>query len=525
MEERGFAVKRDVEEMARRCFEDPLFWASRLSGEGFDPWSGQVELWEAYRRVLHAKVKRYAGVGLSAEEGELARKHGISVMAGQGLGKERTIALIGLHYLSMLQRYQPKVVCTAPAGPTLHSTLWPEFGKVIEGSEAFKTMFEKQSNRIYLKEDGRRGEYMRIEPRTIQPNSSAEEQGVVLAGIHATGVLYLVTEASGVPEGVFRPIEGGMTDPLSLAILIFNPTRRTGFAAETQQAYRRDWVCLHWSGRTLKAEKLAAAGRFRWFNEQAQDVLIRKYGEDSDFVRIRVDGLPPVQSADTLIPFETVVDATERVVEELPGDPLVAGVDVGGGGEDDTVLLVLRGPKVVLMETCRKEDPSRIGDWVAERMGGLLETLPSGAQWAVAVDSIGIGRGVYSHLRDVQQMRHVYAVDVSERPLDERRFHRLRDQVWWETREAFLERRTPVIPADEELMGELTSIRWTESGGKIKVEGKPEMKRRGVRSPNKGDAFCLAWYAYQHRVSRLDATRRPLRTWRERRAAISWKAM
>jgi hypothetical protein len=50
-----------------------------------------------------------------------------------------------------------------------------------------------------------------------------------------------------VPNPVYKPIEGGMTQMCNFAILAFNPTRSTGYAIDTQQKYRTDWICLHWS--------------------------------------------------------------------------------------------------------------------------------------------------------------------------------------------------------------------------------------------------------------------------------------
>lgn len=519
-------MEREKQEVSRWVTE-PLYWAKKVSGEGFDPWSGQERLWEAYGAVLNAKLKRYQGVGMTEGERELAGKMGISVMAGQGLGKERSVALMGLHYLSVLKVFQPKIVCTAPAGPTLFSTLWPEFGKVLSGSELLSGMCEKQAHRIYLREDGRKGEFTRIEPRTIQQNSSPDEQGVTLAGIHALGVLYVVTEASEVPEAVFKPLQGGLTDPLSMIVLIFNPTRRTGFAAESQTVHRRDWVCLQWSGRSLKAEKVEQPGRFAWFNAEAQDILIRKFGEDSDFVRVRVDGLPPKQASDTLIGFEDVMAATERVVETLPGDPLSIAVDVAGAtGGDKSIVLSLRGPVVVGLTEFQDKNTVQLGDVVASQVKTEAMSLPPEVQIVVGVDTIGIGRGVFAHLTDVQMCSHVSGIDVSESPIDPTRFHRLRDQMWWELREAFVELRTIKIPKDDELIGQLTSIKWAEVKGKIKIQGKgSESGIPGVKplrsSPDKADALAMAWFLYLHRCSRMPAHLR--RSRRERRRVFSWK--
>lgn len=518
---------------------DPLYWATRFLGMEFDPWSGQEELWHAYGKLLTAKLKRYqlGPDALTPEETELADKMGISVMSGHGLGKERSVTGIGLHYLSVLKVYQPKGVCTAPAGPTLQSTLWPEFSKVIASSETLTALFEKQANRIYLKEDPKQGQFMRIEPRTIQQNSNPDEQGVVLAGIHATGVLYLITEASGVPEPVFKPIEGGLSDPLSLVIMIFNPTKRTGFAAESHTKNRKYWYCLQWDARQLKKEKLANPGRFVWFNERAQDALIEKYGEDSDTVRIRVIGLPPKQASDTLIHYDAAIAASEREIEILPSDPLCIGVDVGGGGSggDPSIVAVLRGPKLTALHEFNC-DESRLSDHVADILSAELVNLSPDAQFAIGVDYVGLGRLVYNHLTEKHVIRNVHKVDVSEAPIRDSEFHRMRDEVWWELREAFMESKEIVIDPKimnfDALIAQITSIKWASvflaSSAKIKVQGKgsssgiPNVKPL-LHSPNEADALCIAWRMFRHYCSTVPMEAR--RTLRYRRPAVSWKTM
>lgn len=530
-------------EIDRWLFE-PLHWAKTFGGTDFDPWSGQVALWTEYGKLINAKLRRYASqlnvreglppLVMTAEEQTYANKMGISVMAGQGLGKERTIALMGLHYLFVLKAFKPKGVCTAPAGPTLHSTLWPEFGKVIDSAPALSAIFEKQANRIYLKEDAKRGEYSRIEPRTIQQNSSEDEQAVVLAGIHALGVFYMVTEASGVQNAVFKPLEGGLTDPLSLIMLIFNPTRRDGFAADTHTKNRKDWVCLQWSGRTLKQEKLTSAGRFLWFNEQAQDVLIRKFGDDSDFVRIRVDGLPPKASSDALIHYDAAIQATEREVEIMPYDPLSIGVDVGGDGDggDPSIVTLMRGPRVIRQDVHRVK-LARLSDLVIEALNEERATMPNDAQAVLCVDYGGIGRAVYEDLTSRHVLANVYRVDGAEVATREAEFHRLRDEIWWELREAFMDSREISMPYLDDLIGQLTSIKWAEvalnGSTKIKVQGKGSSSGiPGVpplrQSPNEADSLGLAWRGYRRYCSRVPIQYRRRRMAQARRM-VSWKGV
>lgn len=522
---------------AVRWIEEPLYWARKFGGATFDPWSGQEKFWTEYGKLLGAKIKKYKGLPMTEEEKKYARKMGISIMAGQGVGKGATISLCGEHYLFALQKVRPKVVCTAPAGPQLHSSLWPEFGAWLQRNPLLGEIFDKISNRIFLKEDKDRGAVSRIEPRTVQPNANPDEQKVVLAGVHATGVMYLIDEASGVPEAVFEPIEGGLTDPLSMVILIFNPTRRNGFAIETHRRNRDMWIPLHWDGEDLRKEKLENPGRFPWFNEDAQLELARKYGRESDFYRVRVKGLPPNQASNTLISYESVMDAVDRRIVILPGDPLVIPVDVAGDGADKSIVGTMRGPVLKRLKEFKTNNGTELADSVAGHLKRELMALDSETQSAVGVDVIGLGRGVYDHLVNVQLIRRCFGIDVSERPLDVTRFHRLRDQLWWETREAFMEEKSislalederglPIV--DDELIGQLTSIMWGEVNGKIKIQGKGASS--GIpnvpplaESPDKADTLVMGLWLLKHYCSTMPLTARLKR--RRSQKVGSWRTV
>lgn len=503
---------------AQRWITEPIYWARKFGGDAFDPSSDQEAFWIEYGKMLGARIRKYQGLPLSDEDQYYNGKIGISIRAGQGVGKGATLSLCGIHYLFTLHHIKPKVICTAPAGTQLRSSLWPEYAAWMGRSALIADILKKQANRIFLAIDPERGEATRIEPRTVQKNSSADEQQEILAGIHALGVMYQVDEASGVQAPVFKPIEGGLTDPMSLIIMIWNPTQRSGFAMESHRKNRVDWVCLHWSGRKLRQEKLDQPNRFKWFNEDAQLRLIRKYGDDSDFVRVRVDGEPPNEASDSLIPFSALEEAQVRQIELLPYDPLVVAVDVGGGGDGDpTVVTVGRGPKTIAIVKIDESDTTKISDRVAEIFSDHTMGLPRHVQAVVGVDYIGIGRGVYDQCVNTHELK-CYAIDVSQEPSDKTRFHRLRDEVWWMGREAFRDDKTPALSDDlepavlDELIGELTSIKWGEPDGKIKVQGKGTSGIPGVpplaKSPNFADSWLIYWYVYKKFCSHVPAEHR-----------------
>ena len=152
-----------------------------------------------------------------------------------------------------------------------------------------------------------------------------------------------------------------------------------------------------------------------------------------------------------------------------------------------------------------------------------LASVGSEVQYAIGVDVIGIGRGVRDQLVNVQKLR-VFSIDVSQKPLNEGRYHRLRDQMYWELREGFMDaleislrimkKGQPVT--DDELIGQLTSIRWAEVDGKIKIQGKglssgiPHVPPL-ANSPDKADALAIAWWLYKHCTSKMPPGQRRMR--------------
>jgi hypothetical protein len=140
--------------------------------------------------------------------------------------------------------------------------------------------------------------------------------------------------------------------------------------------------------------------------------------------------------------------------------------------------------------------------WGARRLAvlgmtlvGLGMVLAGQAQTILqvfAAYSIGIGAGVVDRMRELGLP--VRGVNVGESPATDRdRYMRLRDELWWLAR-AWFEGRDVVIPPDQGLIAELVSPKYKiESSGKIKIESKDDMRKRGVKSPNKADALCLTF--------------------------------
>jgi hypothetical protein len=88
-------------------------------------------------------------------------------------------------------------------------------------------------------------------------------------------------------------------------------------------------------------------------NKETINEWITEYGEDSDFVRVRVRGVPPRASDLQFIDSERIYHAQQRTPATLPDEPLIVGVDIARGGGDHNVICFRRGVDAVTIPSIR----------------------------------------------------------------------------------------------------------------------------------------------------------------------------
>jgi hypothetical protein len=109
----------------------------------------------------------------------------------------------------------------------------------------------------------------------------------------------------------------------------------------------------------------------------------------------------------------------------------------------------------------------------------------------ILIDAIGLGAGVVDRLRELKLP--VRGINVSESPALGETYLNLRAELWFKVR-AWLEKRDCKLPNDEVLLADLCAPRYGfGSSGKIKLESKDEIKKRGLSSPDAGDALALTF--------------------------------
>lgn len=455
-------------------------------------------------KLVNSKIKLAEGKKLTKEEMEYAGKIGISIMSGQGTGKDGFAAWSILWFMTCFPF--PKLPCTAPNASQLESVLWSEITKWLHRRDRngdpcciIKDIFTVQGKKVFrndLEDKQEVGKRWFAEARTVNMNQSADKQAETLAGRHEDFMMYLIDEASGVPDAVRQPFEGGLTGLCNFLMEIFNPTHRSGFSFRShfgKPAETKQWIKLHWDGEESELVP-----------KEHVDAIAAKHGRKSNFFLIRVKGLPPESDEDTLIPDNWVYAAQQRNLDTLPADPVFIGVDCAMGGGDEAVAKVRQGGKIIDSKTWLKtrktsELGTEIISLVAEHNADL-----------VMIDSIGIGKGVYDFVCLFVAPHKVIPVDVREAAREPKRFYRLRDELWWKMREAY-EKGLMDIPAnDDDLRSQTSSVKYERAvqrfGNCIKVESKKDMKKRQKGSPDHADAVMMT-FARDMTMLRVDKDR------------------
>jgi hypothetical protein len=252
-----------------------------------------------------------------------------------------------------------------------------------------------------------------------------------------------------------------------------NPTRVSGRFRECFRRFRHRWRTVAVDSRSArKADKAQIA---RW---------VEDYGEDSDFVRVRVRGVFPRAGFSQFIP-EGLIEAARGRQPAFDGEAaLVLGVDVARFGDDASVILAREGHAIVHLAHYRGVDTKRLAALVAEAANRLR---PDG----ILVDGAGVGAGVVDRLRALGF--RVADVNAGARAMEPNRFANLRAEMWSKARDWL--RAGGCLPAEaRELADDLAQPEYAfDDAGRLRLESKEDMKARGLPSPDFGDALALTF--------------------------------
>ncbi len=264
-----------------------------------------------------------------------------------------------------------------------------------------------------------------------------------------------------------------------------NPTQLSGFFFDSHNKNRSIYKTFKVSGENSKR-----------VSKDYIQMIIDMYGLDSDVYRVRVAGEFPKAMPDSFIQLDWVENCSTKIpTRNYPSNRIDIGVDVARYGDDETIINILfdktyQQPLNVLHHNDTMQVTGRIVQIVEQ-----LRTDHIAKPIHVKIDCDGLGVGVYDRLKEIKQQRSWITVKLyechfggaggknkKEEPVE---FSNSTGLMWGLLREK-LKRQEIQLIYDDKQITQLSNRKYKiNSDGKIELERKEEMKKRGLTSPDR----------------------------------------
>ena len=399
----------------------------------------------------------------------------MAVSSGHGIGKSSLAGMLTDWILST----RPNSVGTVTANtfPQLESKTWPT---IVKWTRMCITShwFDIGVSKIAAK--------CAPDSWFVSAQTCRRENSEAFHGQHAARSTswYLFDEASAVPDEIWNAAEGGLTDGEPHIYAWGNPTRNQGKFHRIVFGSERD----RWKHRIIDSRNC------RFTNKALIAEWINDWGEDSDFVRVRVRGIAPRAGDFQFIDHERVWQAQRREPRSFPDDPLIAGFDVSGGGAAWNVIAFRRG------YDARTIPPIRIpGEFTRGERGPMLSKLTEilgdkrpGHKVAMLFVDSAYGAPYVERLKSMG-FTNVQEVNFGANSPDRHQAN-MRAYMWNKLRD-WLEH--GAIASDVTLENDLTGpCSDRNRRDQLVLESKQDMLKRGIASPDHADALALTFAAH-----------------------------
>lgn len=466
------AIVYDLENNVERYRNDPLRfvldWFIWEPGEGPDQWQRD------FLTDLADKLNSRTFNGKDPVEAVR-----MAVASGHGIGKSAMVAFV--FWWTIITRKNSKGTVTANTYGQLQTKTWPEIQKWHKRLRAFKDRFDVTDSKISEKKH--RDSWFAV------PVTCSEENSEAFAGQHnrESTSFYILDEASNVPDKIWEVAQQGLTDGEPFMFAFGNPTRNTGEFYEVcfgKQIHR-------WNQRSIDARTCKLP------NKIEQQKWIEDHGLDSDFCRTRILGQPPAQSELQLISRTVVEGSQQRQMSALPGDPLIAGVDVPDGGSAWFAVQFRRGldarPGPLVPPPFRVAGSKIDRETMIAHLAQMLSERDSRKRIDAMFIDKAYGSPIVERLR-AMGYQNVFEIGFGDPAID-KRFANLRAYMWGGKMKDWLERGA-IDPSDKRLAMELMAPGFHHKvggDGALVLESKAEMQKRGIPSPDYADALALTF--------------------------------
>jgi hypothetical protein len=313
-------------------------------------------------------------------------------------------------------------------------------------------------------------------------------------GIHAEHCLVVLDEACGFAPALWDAASSLTSNDGSRILAIGNPdSSDTRFA---ENCARPSWHPIQisavespaWTGEQVSDAARVSLITRSWAAERAAE-----WGPESSLYGSKILAtFPTAGDGADVVMRRSALDACREDLTAGGDVAHTAGLDVGAGG-DRTVLYERRGPTPGREMIFTDADPmASVG-----RLADVLRDWARDGLTDVHVDCGGVGWALTGRLREVLRgVVRVTGVNFGSAARDPARYANVRAELWWGGRDRCRDQTWDLSDVDPDVLGELASARYRilDSGGRIQIERKDEIRKRLGRSPDRADALLLAFY-------------------------------
>lgn len=449
----------------RAYAKDPNGFARDVLGLAL--WEGQIKIVEACRDRLR-----------------------VAVVSGHKIGKSTALAVLAIWYYCSFPG--ARVVITATTSRQVDGIIWREVRRLVRRA---KLPIPGAADIHVLARSGLKDpdDFSEIVGFTAREAEAA-------AGISGANLLYLIDEASGVPDEIFEAIEGNRAAGTVRVVMIGNPTRSEGEFFEAFHSKRDLYQTFEISSEDTpnasgKGTPIPGLASREWIDEK-----IREWGRDSPLFKVRVQGRFVVAQEAKCVPLDLIAEAQARWHTTEPEGRLFIGLDAAGdgGAGDRSVAAARRGRKALGL---RSEIGLSADAHVPMVLGMIGEYGdPNDPPPVVCIDAEGpvgakVGAALDAHLSTMPRDRQPFLlvrIRASDRAIRQPLLYdRVRDELWANLREWL--RDDGALFEHAKLDRELNAPSFfRDLRGRTKVTDKRALRKMLGRSPDHADAVALS---------------------------------
>jgi len=466
------------------------------------PWGRAGTAFEKYLGPRRWQMEDFKRIAEHTQEQAFRHENGLPLKvwkearsSGRGPGKSAKFGMMAHWHMST--RIGSTTIVTANTESQLRSRTFPEYA--IWFSSAINAhWFEMETIRIVpakwlldavrrLPEEGGLG----IDPKywSCSGQTWSEDNPNAFAGVHNPyGLLLQFDEAAGIPSKIWEVSEGFFTEQ--------NPYRYWMAASQMRGRSGRFFELFNdeqmgdgWDLRTLSTRGMEGV------DQGVVEDQIKRYGIDSDFVRVEIMGLPPQTSEDQFIPWDAVRAAQQNSLAQDYGEPLILGVDPAPRGKTSWRFRQGRNAR----DCC---GTATKGAWHAQdNVQIAAEIVKLDMKYnpdAICID-FGMGTGVIDILKRNTRIRHkLHEVKFGSSPhIKDGEFATHAAELWGAMRDWLPGGMVEKDGGEKgSLSHQLTDRGWKWSGreeNKKILETKEDLQSRGVKSPDDADALACTF--------------------------------